>query len=276
MVAEHVAIELRERMAIVKRQSRAEPNDRREPEARGSGAAWSDEELRHSVDVYVLLLRLQASGIDHGGEAAAQALLGGPLDRRNDAAIRYRMRNISDVARELGSTSLSYFSPAEQVGKSVRARIRAILLASEDFAALQSERLSAMDVDRTNALAALVQLREQISAIERGLIGIGHNGPPEPIEGISIDRETFADALLDIKTLEDGVEAEKPDVASVEASKARLAKFGISLAKWCGERTTKFADAALVALAPAIVMKVMGLVPVIVNALELVTRALAL
>jgi hypothetical protein len=185
------------------------------------------------------------------------------------------MRNISAVMKELGSAELSYFSSAEQVGNRVRSRIQEMLLANVDFVALQAIRQQASEIDRSNAIAALMQLREQISAIERELIGIGHNGPPESIDGHAINQKPFADALLDIATLESGLKANGADAAAIEASKSRLARFGISLATGSGERTTKFADAAMVALAPAVVIKVMGLMPAIVNALELVTKALA-
>jgi hypothetical protein len=42
---------------------------------------------------------------------------------------------------------------------------------------------------------------------------------------------------------------------------------------WAGQRTTKFVDAALTALAPAIVLKVTGLLPVLLEAIEAVARA---
>jgi hypothetical protein len=63
---------------------------------------WTDDELRSSVDIYVLLLRLQMQGSDDKSEPVAQSLLSGPLALRNSAAIRYRMRNISAVVRGLG------------------------------------------------------------------------------------------------------------------------------------------------------------------------------
>ncbi|WP_198354338.1 hypothetical protein [Sphingomonas sp. MA1305] len=50
-----------------------------------SSVAWTDEELRRSVEVYVLLLRFQEQGSEERFEPVAQALLAGILAERNDA-----------------------------------------------------------------------------------------------------------------------------------------------------------------------------------------------
>ncbi|MGF7009285.1 hypothetical protein, partial [Aminobacter sp. BE322] len=84
--------------------------------------------------MYVLLLRLQLHGADDRSEPLAQTLLSGALAQRNDAAIRYRMRNISAVVQELGAPILNDFSPAESVGRLVRPKIKAMLLEDTDFA----------------------------------------------------------------------------------------------------------------------------------------------
>src|SRR4051812_39418472 len=97
------------------------------PTTESANVLWTDDELRHSVEVYVLLLRLQLLGGDRL-EPVAHALLSRLLAQRNDAAVRYRLRNISAVVQELGGPILRDFSPAESVGRLVRPRIRAMLL----------------------------------------------------------------------------------------------------------------------------------------------------
>ncbi len=236
---------------------------------------WSEQELRRSVEVYVFLLRLQLQGMDQKSEPIAQALLSGPLALRNDAAIRYRMRNISAVARELGAPILDDFSVAESVGSGVRPRIRAMLLEDADFARLLEPRTASPDQERRDALSALAILRERIAELEEQLAWVGHNNPPDTVTTEGIDRETFAQALSDVDTIRSELEAATPDRAVVEKSKSRLARFAAALAKWAGERATKFTDVALAATAPVAVVKIFGLMPAVVNAAEAVARALS-
>lgn len=233
---------------------------------------WTDDELRRSVEVYVLLLRMQLRGSEGRTEPIAQALLSGPLALRNDAAIRYRMRNISAVAQELNGPVLKGFSPAESVGKLVRPRIRAMLLADPDFARLLSPSQSSREDGRGDALKALELLRQQIEDLEAELAWRGHNGPPDQ-EDLGLDRADLQAVSADIASVEAELEKPAPDAAAVEAGVGRIMGLALKLAKWLGERTTKFVDAALVAAAPVVVAKVSGLLPTIVNAVEAAGRA---
>lgn len=233
---------------------------------------WTDDELRRSVEVYVLLLRMQLRGSEGRTEPIAQALLSGPLALRNDAAIRYRMRNISAVAQQLNGPVLKGFSPAESVGKLVRPRIRAMLLADPDFARLLSPSQSSREDGRGDALKALELLRQQIEDLEAELAWRGHNGPPDQ-EDLGLDRADLQAVSADIASVEAELEKPAPDAAAVEAGVGRIMGLALKLAKWLGERTTKFVDAALVAAAPVVVAKVSGLLPTIVNAVEAAGRA---
>jgi len=232
---------------------------------------WTDDELRQSVDVYVLLLRLQLRGSEGRSEPVAQALLSGPLALRNDAAIRYRMRNISAVVQELGGPILKDFSPAESVGKLVRPRIRAMLLDDPGFSRLLGPTPGVGDDDLGDAKKALAILRQQIEDLEAELAWRGHNGPPE-MEDLGIQRTDLAEALDDIAVVEAELEKPQPDKAAVEAGTSRILGLALKLAKWFGERATKFVDAALVAGAPIAVAKVTGLLPTIINAVDAVSR----
>ena len=59
--------------------------------SRSSNDFWTDGELVSAVEAYVFLLRLERSGIGSSRVPVADALLAGPLKRRNDASVRYRM-----------------------------------------------------------------------------------------------------------------------------------------------------------------------------------------
>ena len=140
---------------------------------------WTDDELRASVEVYVTLLRLQLQGSKQRMETPAQAILGGVLGARNNAAIRYRMRNISAVVQEFGIPTLADFSPAESVGTIVRPRIRSLLLETSSFTRLLSPASTDADDARGAAIGALRILRREIEDLEAELAWRGHNGPPD-------------------------------------------------------------------------------------------------
>lgn len=244
-------------------------------EAPSANTLWSDEELRRSVDVYVLLLRFQMQGMDQKSEPIAQALLSGPLALRNSAAIRYRLRNISAVVRELGAPTLVDFSPAESVGNGVRLRIREMLLENRDFALLLSVTARSREEERQDARTALEALRERIAEIEHEFTWMGHNNPPDVLSSDGLDQGQFRQAIADIDALQGELDAEEPNPARVQQSKSRLIQFAVLVAKWAGKRMTKFVDASLVAAGPALVVKVFGLMPTIVDALEAVGRAVS-
>ncbi|WP_126003944.1 hypothetical protein [Sphingomonas koreensis] len=245
----------------------------REP-AESANIPWTDNELRQSVSIYVLLLRLQLQDDSVRFEPVAQALLSEPLSQRNNAAIRYRLRNISAVVQELGGPILRDFSPAESVGRLVRPRIRAMLLEDPDFARLLSSVPGSRGDERKNALKALHDLRERIEDLENELAWRGHNGPPAEAEeerGVSVSE--LHEALNDIKLIETNLEG-SANHADVESARSRILALGLKLAKWLGGRTTKFVDVALATAAPIVVAKVTGLLPAIVNVVEAVGKVL--
>lgn len=242
-------------------------------QAGSANAPWTEDELRQSVDVYVLLLRMQAQGMGGRLEPAAQALLSGPLALRNDAAIRYRMRNISAVVKELGGPVLNDFSPAESVGSNVRLRLRAMLLAHVDFGRILKPTIGTPGQERQDALTALAVLRQRIESLENELSWIGHNNPPDETGSVRLDREEIGQALASVDSISAELKKPEPDTTTIGRATSQLVRFGTLLAKWIGERTTKVVDAALLAAAPVAVAKVSGILPVLVNAIETIGRA---
>lgn len=224
--------------------------------------------------MYVLLLRLQLQGADDRSEPLAQVLLSGVLAQRNDAAIRYRMRNISAIVQEFGAPILSDFSPAESVGRLVRPKIRAMLLENADFVQIVKPSATREADAAANARAALRILRDHIEDFERELAWRGHNGPPGQ-EDHGVKREQLRNALDDIGVIERELEKSSPNKELVKSRTAKLLGLAVTCGRWLGARTTKFVDAALVAAAPVAVVKVTGLLPALVNAVEAVSKAIA-
>ena len=248
---------------------------------RSSNRLWSDDELADAVDAYAFLLRAQAAGLVFRREAGAAALLEEGLAERNDASLRYRFRNISVVVQALGLSPLDGYSPAEQVGAGVRERIKALLLANIHFNQLAAGRAvhsigavtgrAPLDA-KAEALAALDSLRRQIEDVEHQVLGIGHNNPPEPLSFSNERRAIFADARADISSLEKELSRSVVDKELIAKHSERLLKFGVQLGAWLGQRTTKFIDVGLAALAPALALKVTGVLPAIIEALAAVGR----
>jgi hypothetical protein len=89
--------------------------------------SWTDVELAIAVEAYLYLSRLEHAGAAYSEREMTAFLLDGPLKNRNDASIRYRMRDISSVLARRGWSTLRPYSPARQVGSGVRVRIEAIL-----------------------------------------------------------------------------------------------------------------------------------------------------
>jgi hypothetical protein len=239
---------------------------------------WTDGELRSAVDAYVFLLRAQQAGIRQRGEIGTYALLESALGSRNEASIRYRMRNISAVVRELGGPVLATYSPAEQVGANVRPRIRDLPLAHPDFTALVRGDAYALygsqiGTDREYALAKLAELREALDKIEQQVARAGHNNPPEPIDTVT-GLPDFGPARLDVDALVAELRQARPNIASTEKRLSGLLAFGVKLGAWVGERATNFVDASLAVLGPALVLQVTGLMPLLLDTISAVARAI--
>jgi hypothetical protein len=242
---------------------------------------WSDEELAGSVEAYVFLLRLHLTGVVYSKERAQELLLAGPLNIRNDASIRYRFRNISSVIAELGGPTLPAYFPANKVGRNVRERLRIMLMSHPGFVDVLEVPQSAKSHSpisslspRTEALARLTSLRAHLEDLERELLGLGHNQPPEPLSMEGPSRADFQRAREDISALEREVRNLEHDDTVVQEHSNRLLDFGLKVALWFGERATRFTDTALKILAPVVVAKATGIMPVIVDTISAVIRAL--
>jgi hypothetical protein len=207
--------------------------------AKSSNILWTDAELVSAVDTYVFMLQVQRAGLTYPKDVGAKLLLSGPLNSRNDASLRYRMRNISAVVSEMGGPILAEYSPAEQVGANVRMRLRAMLSGHSHFRPMLEETgasaLTSGATDfRMEAIDRLGRLRAQISELERELVGIGHNRPPEPLSSEGPGRADFEQARSDIDALENEVKNLTPDTEVTKEHASRLFEFGLKVALWVG------------------------------------------
>ncbi len=242
---------------------------------------WTDRELRIAVETYLYILRLQQAGIVLSENIVSKFLTGGPLQDRNDASIRYRMRNISSVMEGRGWPILADYSSANRVGSGVKHRIEAILDAhpkdSLSFLDRQQERALKPANEPSNlrqdAASRIQVLDDALAKLEDEFATIGHNNPPEPID----NGPTAHDILLareDVRILKEELSNASPNVSIIENKKGSILSFGLKLAAWVADRITKFTDAALVTLAPVVVVKATNTLPLIADAISAVTKYL--
>jgi hypothetical protein len=137
--------------------------------------------------------------------------------------------------------------------------------AGDAATAATSGRLEAL---REDALARLDALREMLAELDVHPGGIGHNQPPEPIEGLELSAEDVRGVIGDVDGLRTEIAKTQPDREALDTGGKRLAKFGLKVAAWAGQRFTKFADAALVTLAPVLVAKATNVLPMITDAVS--------
>jgi hypothetical protein len=114
-----------------------------------------------------------------------------------------------------------------------------------------------------------------LADLERDLIGIGHNNPPDSIHDVSLTATDVRVAREDAARLREQVGRANLDAQTITTSKARLAAFGLKIAAWLGERTTKFVDAALISIAPIIIAKATNVLPLISDAIGMLSRFLS-
>lgn len=245
-----------------------------QPQSRGN-EPWTDSELEIAVSTYLYLCRLESRNIPYSVQHITRFVLAGPLKNRNEASVRYRLRNISYVFKLRGLRVLKAFSPATQVGAGVQARIQAILSAYPPsqlpFLRGTGER-STHDEAGTEAVTILGRLDKALSELEAHLPGMGHNRPPETIDDTSLSSLDVRNARSAVSNLQREAVRPLPDKEVINSAQVKLVEFGLRLTNWLGRRVTKFTDAALLTLAPIAVAKATDVLPLLVEALKAALR----
>ncbi len=122
-----------------------------------------------------------------------------------------------------------------------------------------------------DAALRLTEVEERLAELERCLVGIGHNGPPEDLSDEGVTRSEFDQAREDIRSLKEQLVA-KSDPAVVATRTGRLKAFGLKISAWIGGRATKLVDASISQAVPAAIAA--GFITALVAALRAVAHAL--
>lgn len=217
------------------------------------------------------MLQLEVAAVPFSVTRQEKLLSSGPLSSRNDAAVRYRLRNISHVLLERGERVLTAYSAAPQVGKNVKARIHKLLDEREsELRAIQlaESRASKTVTDLGTVLDELSQLRGMIASLmpeQQAIAGIGHNSPPEEI---TIEPEDFSKALDAVSSMERSISNGDRDAGAVDSETGVLIRLGMKLAIWTGQRITDFAKAGAVAAGTSAGLSMSGLGGKIIETLQ--------
>ena len=232
-----------------------------------NGHPWSDEELRIAVDGYLYMLSLEVADVPFSTKELARFLTDGPLSQRNDASLRYRMRNVSFVLSERGLPTLKAYTPASQVGALVRERIEKILDESPEMLSrvIKEHRLNSLSLD--DIMLKLEQLEQCLrSPQDKTPFSIGHNNPPEPMIVPSLEIET---ARISINNIKEEISSVFTNKKAIQKEQNVLLSFGLKLATMTEAGLSTFLKAAIGAAGATISIKL--LVPHILETLEALT-----
>jgi 5-methylcytosine-specific restriction protein A len=84
---------------------------------------WSERDIRTSVEAYLLMLRIQQSGLKPNKSAIRDAYLPQLQGPRSTGSWERRMCNISAVFSDLGLPTVSGYGALRNVGKNVRNQV---------------------------------------------------------------------------------------------------------------------------------------------------------
>ncbi len=207
-------------------------------------------------------------------------LKGSLLGRRRQSSIRYRLRNISAILADHGFPVLTAYSPAPRAGTGVRAKLETMLF-SETPVDYARHSLGLDPADQTSPEAVLEQaemaLKAALNEFERlhqGSTPIGHNKPPEPIDGLTVEDFHKAISILEASRVE--LAAARLTAKTAARQAGALARFGTRAAAWAGERLTRAADAGLEAgvklAARLCVVAIFASLPPVAAAIEMLVR----
>lgn len=82
----------------------------------GESDHWSEDELRAAVEAYLDMLRLENSGAAFSKAEYNRRLRAGPLSKRTEGSVEYRMQNISAVLAGMGRAGIEGYKAAANVG----------------------------------------------------------------------------------------------------------------------------------------------------------------
>lgn len=238
------------------------------------GGLWSDEELAVAIDSYLYMLQLELTGVPFSVAEFTNTLLSGPLHKRNDAAFRYRMRNISDVLYGLNLSTLKNFTPAPRVGTNVRKKIETIL--DSRLRTIKLLKLSRPYKKETqdDLIKRLDDLQKKLAVHEKERPpGIGHNNPPEPIDDTGSNAINIRQSIAAIK---EQLSSDAPDIVRINKERSLIVSFGLKVAIEAGRLAKVFTTAAAKTAGHAfggyLVAEATGLVPDIISAMQSVTH----
>lgn len=88
-----------------------------------TASEWSQSEITACVEAYMRMLASSEAGQPINKSAERRRLIAGPLSKRNEGSVEYRMQNISAVLDALGIKWLTGYKPMEHVGPTQKNQI---------------------------------------------------------------------------------------------------------------------------------------------------------
>lgn len=244
-----------------------------------NGELWTDAELRVSVETYLFLLRIEHAGYQLSENELAGLLAGGPLGRRRQSSIRYRMRNISAILADRGLPILKAYSPAPRAGAVVRARLEAMLFSAHDADPALDRLALSQGSTAPSPADALAQaesaLRRALSALEQANLAsprIGHNKPPEAISDLTY--EELREAIALVAACRSDLASKQHRPGALTRAAHYLVRFGVRAAAWAGEQLSEATKAGLETAARVAAIAMLASLPPVARAVEALLKLL--
>ncbi|MCY3725684.1 MAG: hypothetical protein OXF95_03485 [Rhodobacteraceae bacterium] len=186
---------------------------------------WSNDELKIAIEVYLYLLRLQQSGVSFPAKEMDIFVAKTLLPNRNDASVRYRLRNISYVFEKKNLPILHSYTPAPNIGLGIRNRIETIL---EQCLVDSKELFENQDLITSASLESILEKLDKLdrlfSKIDKdSRVGIGHNNPPESITELNIG----INVKLSIQNIKKELNSNSPDKSNIKKDQNEIIKLGL-------------------------------------------------
>ena len=239
---------------------------------------WSDQELSLAINAYIYMLHSQIHGIDFDKKKIIHDLLSTRLTKRNDASLRYRLRNISHVFDKRKWIFLSGYTPAPQVGSGVEKRINELLdtYPAQFLRQLQETPIKAEQ--KLHSEESIIILRNHFKNLSGSLDDInnrphrGHNNPPELI----LEDEMPIEIAREIQRVSDLVSNEiqhnVPQKELLQKAQSEMGGIRARLWAWLSGRFTKIVDSVLVTAAPIATAQFFDLFEKLSEALSILSR----
>ncbi|WP_141245358.1 hypothetical protein [Mesorhizobium sp. WSM4313] len=186
-------------------------------------------------------------------EGGYQWIWGGPYSADDEIQSEFSdvasFELMQEAVDEVQSDGLFDWAPVAESQSDDNASFESSAFDLEDFVGTRRDSAAAskgdLDQLKSEMLAQLAELKEQLQLGLHGYGMIGHNRPPGPIEDSPVSAQDATEALNEIAKIEAEAEKPEPAIDTVNESVGFLRRMAGSIAVWLRDRANAQIDAAI-------------------------------